>query len=186
MSTNDDCYLGSCILMDFKQSNVLNENAAKSIVLHFGNQTRASLNDRLSQKEVYAIESINRNSDRFHLDTASINRDSLRDKSNCRLIKYAGTLSLQAVDALQSNFAVDNECMKYKNILGEYPRCYRGLGKCHLRAIYSVSPQAAKLALSKKLKYHKASMIQECLQQFKAPKKGKVFQLPGTHWVSIC
>jgi len=29
-------------------------------------------------------------------------------------------------------------------------------------------------------------MIQECLQQFKGPKKGKVFQLRGMHWVSIC
>ncbi len=29
-------------------------------------------------------------------------------------------------------------------------------------------------------------MIQECLQQFKGPKKGKVFQLRETHWVSMC
>jgi hypothetical protein len=116
----------------------LNENAAKSIVLHFRNQTRASLNDPLSQKEVDATENIKGNSDRFHLGTASINRDPLRDKSNCRLIKYAGTLTLEAVDALRSNFAVDKECMKYKSILGVYPRCYRGLGKCHLRALYSV------------------------------------------------
>jgi hypothetical protein len=87
MSTNDDCYIGAYNLMEFKRSDVLNENAAKSIVLHFRNQTRASLNGRLSQKEVDATESINRNSNRFHLGTASINRDPLRDKSNCRLIK---------------------------------------------------------------------------------------------------
>ncbi len=105
-----------------------------------------------AKKEVDATESINGNSDRFHLGTASINRDPLRDKSNCCLIKYAGTLTLEAVDALRSNFAVNKECMKYKSILGDYPRCYRGLGKCHLRALYSVSPQAAKLALSKKVK----------------------------------
>jgi hypothetical protein len=154
-------------------------------LLHFRNQTRASSNDCLGQKEVDATEIINGNSNRFHLGTASINRDPLRDKSNCCLIKYAGTLSLEAVDALHSNFAVDKKCMKYKNILGEYPRCYRGLGKCCLRALYSVLPLAAKLALSKKLIHHEA-LIQECLQQFKGPKKGKVFQLCGTHWVSIC
>jgi hypothetical protein len=102
------------------------------------------------------------------------------------MIKIAGTLSLEAVDALRSNFAVVNECMKYKNILGEYPTCYSGLWKCSLRALYSVLPQAAKLAHSKKLKYREASMIQACLQQFKGPKKGKVFQLRGSHWVSIC
>ncbi len=50
MSTNDDCYPGACNLIEFKQSDVLNENAGKSIVLHFRNQTRASSNDRLSQK----------------------------------------------------------------------------------------------------------------------------------------
>ncbi len=90
MSTKYDCYIGAYNLMEFKQSDVSNEYAAKSIVLHFRNQTRASSNDHLSQKEVDATESINGNSDRFHLGTASINRDPLRDKSNCRLIKYAG------------------------------------------------------------------------------------------------
>ena len=119
-------------------------------MLHFKNPTRASSNDRQSQKAVDATESIKGNSDIFHLGTASISRDPLKDKLNCRLIKIAGTLSLEAVDALRSNFAVDNECMKYKHILGEYPTCYRGLGKCHLRALYSVSPQAPKLAHSKK------------------------------------
>jgi hypothetical protein len=153
-STNDDCYLGADNLMEFKQSDILNENAAKSIMLYFRNQTRASSNDRLSQKEVGATESINGNSNIFHLGTVSISRDPLRDKSNCHLIKIAGTLSLEAVDVLHSNFAVDNECMKYKNILGKHPTCYRGLGKCHLRALYSVLPQAAKLAHSKKLKHH--------------------------------
>ena len=186
MSTNDDCYLGACSLIEFKQSAVSNENAAKSIVLHYMNPTRASSNDRLSQKDVDATESINRNTDRFHLGTMSINRDQLRDKSNCRLIKYAGTLTLEAVDALRSNFAVEKECMKYKSTLGEYPQCYTGLWKCHLRALYSVLPHATKLALSKKLKHHEVSMIQECLQQFKGPEKGKVFQLCRTHWVSIC
>jgi hypothetical protein len=164
----------------------LNENAAKSIVLYFRNQTRALLNDRLSQEEVDATESINGNSDIFHPGTASISRYPLRDKSNFRSIKIAGTLTLEAVDALRSNFAVNNECIKYKNILGEYPTCYRGLGKCHLKALYSVLPQAAKLAHSKNIKHHETSMIQACLQQLKGPRKGKVFQVRGMHWVSIC
>ncbi len=92
-------------------------------MLYFRNQTRASLNDRLSQKDVDATESINGNSNMFHLGTTSISGYPLRDKLNCHLIKIAGTLSLEAVDALRSNFASDNECMKYKNILGEYPTC---------------------------------------------------------------
>jgi hypothetical protein len=149
------------------------------------NPSRAS-NDHLSQKAVNATESINRNSNRCHLGTTSIIRDPLRDKLNCRLIKNVGTLTREAVDALCSNFAVKKECMKCKSTLGEYPQCYTGLGKCHLRALYSVSPPAAKLVLSKKLKHHEVSLIQECLQQCKGPKNRKVFQLHGMHWVSIC
>ncbi len=91
---------------------VLNENAAKSIVLYFRNQIRVSSNDCLSQKEFDATESINRKSNIFHLGTASISSYPLRDKTNCRLIIIAGTWSPEAVDALRSNFAVDNECMK--------------------------------------------------------------------------
>ncbi len=71
------------------------KNAAKSIVLHFRNPTGASLNDRLCQKAVDATESINKNSNRFHLGTASSNRDPLRNKSNCCSINYAGTLTLE-------------------------------------------------------------------------------------------
>jgi hypothetical protein len=175
MSTNDECYLGAYNLIEFKQSDVSNENAAKSIVLYFRNQTRASSNDRLSQKKIDATESINGNSDIFHLGTASISRYPLRDISNCCLIEIEGTLTLETVDALHSNFAADNECMKYKNILGEYPTCYRELGKCHLRALYSVLPQAAKLALSKKLKHHEASMIQHAFNSSKVPRKEKCF-----------
>ncbi len=87
MSTNDDFYLGACNLMEFKQSDVSNENAAKRIMLYFRNQTRASLNDRLSQKDVDATESINGNSNMFHLGTTSISGYPLRDKLNCHLIK---------------------------------------------------------------------------------------------------
>ncbi len=79
MSTNDNCYLGACNLMMFKQSDVSNENAAKSIVLYFRNQTRASSSNRLSQKEVDATESINGNLNIFHLGTTSISRYPLRD-----------------------------------------------------------------------------------------------------------
>jgi hypothetical protein len=100
MSTNDDHYVGACSLIEFRQSAVLNENAAESIVSHFRNPPRASSNDRLSQKAADATESINGNSDRCHLGTASIERYPLRDKSNDRLIKNAGTLTIEAVDAL--------------------------------------------------------------------------------------
>jgi hypothetical protein len=83
-------------------------------------------------------------------------------------------------------FVAKKECMKYKNTLGEYPQCYRGVVKCHLRTIYTVLPLAAKLALFKKSKCHEASMIQKMPSTVQGPKKGKVFQLRKMHWVSIC
>jgi hypothetical protein len=66
-------------------------------------------------------------------------------------------VTIEAIDEPLSNFAVKKEWMKYKSTLGEYLSCYTGMGKCHLRALYSVLPQAAKLAFSKKLKHHEAS-----------------------------
>jgi hypothetical protein len=74
----------------------------------------------------------------------------------------------------------------FKHLLGEYPKCYKGLRKCHLRALCSVLPKAAQLAHSIKIKHHQASEIQECLQLFEGPFGGKVFRLHGTHWISIC
>jgi hypothetical protein len=75
--------------------------------------------------------------------------------------------------------------MKYGSTLGKHPACYTGFRKCHFRALYSVSPKDAKLAYSKKVKHHKESKIQECLQQLKGHMKGKVFWLRGMHWVSL-
>jgi hypothetical protein len=86
MSTNDDCYVGACSLIEFRQSAVSNENAAERIVSHVRNPSRASLNDRLSQKAADATERINRNSDICPLGTASINMYPLRDKLNDCLI----------------------------------------------------------------------------------------------------
>jgi hypothetical protein len=79
MSSNDDCYVGACSLIEFRRSAVLNENAAESMVSPIRTPSRASSNDRLSQKAVDATESINKNSDRCHLGTASIKRYPLRD-----------------------------------------------------------------------------------------------------------
>jgi hypothetical protein len=67
-------------------------------------------------------------------------------------IKKAGVITIEAVDVLLSKFVLKKEWLKKKKLLGEYPKRYKGLWKCHLRALYSVLPKAAKLALSKKNK----------------------------------
>jgi hypothetical protein len=121
MSTNDDRYVGACSLIEFRRLAVSNENAAESNVSHFRNPSSASLNDCLSQKAVDATESINGHSDRRHLVTASIKRYPLRDKSNDRLNPRAGSLTIEAVDALHSIFVVKKKWMKYKDTLGKYP-----------------------------------------------------------------
>ncbi len=101
-------------------------------------------------------------------------------------INKAGVVTIEAFDELVSKFALKKEWLKYKHLPREYPKCYKGSRKCHLRALYSVLLKAAKLAHSKKIKHHQASEIQECLQLFEGQFGGKVFRLCGTHWVSIC
>ncbi len=66
-----------------------------------------------------------------------------------------------------------------------YPDAYTGLKNCHLRALYAVSPRAAKLALSSKAKHKNSLKIHECLQQERGHLKGKVFRLREMHWVSL-
>ncbi len=95
------------------------------------------------------------------------------------MAQKVGIVTIEAHDELISKFALKKEWLKYKHLLGEYPKCYKGLQKCHLRALYSVSPKA------KKIKHHQVSEIQECLQLFEGPFGGKVFCLRGTHWISI-
>jgi hypothetical protein len=146
----------------------------------------ASSHDRCSKKAFHVTESIGGKSVNCHLGSGSNRRVPFRDRSNGSLMKTAGTLSIEAVSNLQMQSAIKQMSMSYCKTLGEYPLVYIGLRKCHLRALYSVSPQAAKLALFKGIRYNQVSEIQDCLQQFKGPKKGKVFQLRQTHWVSIC
>lgn len=117
---------------------------------------------------------------------SAFNRRILRDRSNtinC-LIKIASEVTDEAERALSQCDAI-GKIMKYRCTLGEYPACYVGLKKCHYRALYAVSPKAAKLAYSKQLKHHEESKILECLQQYPGPKNGKVFRLRRSHWVSI-
>jgi hypothetical protein len=138
----------------------------------------ASSHDRCSKKAVHVTERISRK--------WSNRRLPLRNRSNDPLLKQAGTLSIEAVFKLQMQLAIKQMSMSYCKTLGEYPLVYIGLRKCHLRALYSALPQAAKLALSKGIQFNQVSEIQECLQQFKGGKKEKVFQLRQSHWVSIC
>jgi hypothetical protein len=76
------------------------------------------------------------------------------------LAQKAGVVTIEApVDELFSKFALKKEWLKYKLTLGEYPKRYKGLWKCHLRALYSALPKAAKWAHSKKMKPPQASEI---------------------------
>jgi hypothetical protein len=106
--------------MKFIRSAVSNENAALSIMPNCRNPSRASSNDRLTQKAatmtlaVDAMESINGNPNRCHQGTALFDRYPLRvkDKSKFPLELKAGTVTNEAVDELLSNVAVKGEFIK--------------------------------------------------------------------------
>jgi hypothetical protein len=183
MSPEYDCSLAPCGFIQLRGSAVLNKNAIVSINYYSDGCCTGTPSKTVAA--VDATESIINNSDGCHKATTSNHRNPSRDLSRNSLAQKAGVVTIEAVDELVSKFALKKEWLEYKHTLGEYPKHYKGLWKCHLRALYSVSPKAAKLAHSKKIKHHQASEIQECLQLFEGPFGGKVFHLRGMYWVSI-
>jgi hypothetical protein len=179
MSTEDDCNLAPFGLIQLKGSVVLNENAIESI--NYYSDGCCTGTPSKTVEAVDATESIINNSDGCCKATTSNRRNPSRDLSGDSVAQGAGVVIIKAVDELVSKFALKKEWLKYKDALGEYPKCYKGLRKCHLRALYSDLPKAAQSAPSKKIKHHEASETQECLQLFKGPFGGKVFCLHGTH-----
>jgi hypothetical protein len=185
MSTEDDCNLAACGLMQLRGSAVLNENAIVSIN-YYSDGCRTGTPSK-TVEAVDATESIINNSDGCCKATTSKHKNPSRDLLRDSLAQKAGVVTIKAVDKLVSKFMLKKEWLKYIHTLGEYPKRHKGLRECHLtRALYSVLPKATKLAHSKKIKHHQASEIQECLQLFEGPFGGKVLCLHGTHWVSIC
>jgi hypothetical protein len=185
MSTEDDCnLLAACGLIHLRGSAALNENAIESINYYSDGCCTGTPSKTVGA--VDATESIINNSDGCPKSTTSNCRNSSRDLSRDSVAQKAGVVTKEAVDVLVSKFALKKEWLKYKHTLEEYPKHYKGLRICHLRALYSDLPKAAKLAHSKNIKHHQASEIQECLQLFKGPFGRKVFHFHGMHWVSIC
>jgi hypothetical protein len=173
MSTEDDCNLAACCLIQLRGSAVLNENAIESI--NYYSDGCCTETPSKTVEAVDGFESIINNSDGCPKATTSNRKNPSRDSSRNSVAQKAGVVTTEAVDELVSRFVLKKEWLKYKHTLGEYPKHHKGLRKCHLRALYFVSPKAAKLAHSKKIKHHRASEIQECLQLFKGPFGGKVF-----------
>ena len=104
-------------------------------------------------------------------------RRPLRDKLNESLANKAGVVTIEAVNILTTQLAIEKETLHFGSTLGFYPDAYTGLKNCHLKALYLVLPRAAKLALSSKVKHNNSVKIHECLQQERGHLKGKVFRL---------
>jgi hypothetical protein len=184
MSTEDDCNLAACGLIQLRGSAVLNENAIESINYYSDRCCRGTPSKTV--EAVDATESIIKNSDGCPKATTSKSRNPSKDSSLDSLVQKAGVVTIEAYDELISRFKIKKERLKYKVTLGEYPKHYKGFWKSCLRALYFVLPKAVQLAHSKKIKHHQASEIQECLHLFEGPFGRKVFCLHETHWVSIC
>ena len=81
-------------------------------------------------------------------------RHPLSEKSNESLVNKAVFVTIEAVNILTNQLAIEEETLYFGSALGFYPDAYTGLKNCHLRALYAVSPRAAKLALSSKVKHN--------------------------------
>jgi hypothetical protein len=147
MSTEDGCNLAACGLIQLRGSAVLNENAIESI--NYYSDGCCTGTPSKTVEAVDATESIINNSDGCCKATTSNRRNPSRDLSPYSVAQKAGVVTIEAVDELVWKFALKKEWLKYKHMLGEYPKRYKGIWKCHLRALYSDLPKAAKLAHSK-------------------------------------
>jgi hypothetical protein len=148
MSAEDDCNLATCGLIQLRESAVLNENAIVSINYYSDRGCTGTPSNTV--EAVDETESIIYNSDGCCKATTSNRRNPSRDLSCDNLAPKAGVVTIEAVDELVSKFAIKKEWLKYKHMLGEYPKHYNGLQKCHLRALYSVLPKAAKVGTLQK------------------------------------
>jgi hypothetical protein len=157
MSTEDDCNLAAFGLIQLRRSAVLNEHEIESI--NYYSDGCCTGTPSKTVEAVDATESIINNSDGCRKATTSNCRNPSRDLSHNSVAPKAGVVTIEAFDELVSKFALKKEWLKYKHTLGEYPKHFKGLRKCHLRALNSVFPKAAKLAHSKKIKHHQVSEI---------------------------
>jgi hypothetical protein len=141
MSTEDDCNLAACGLIQLRGSEVLKENAIVSN--NFNSDGCCTGTPSKTVEAVDATKTIINDSDGCCKATTSNCRHPFRDSSCDSLAPKAGVVTREAVDELVSKFHSKKEWLKYKHLLGEYPKCYKGLRKCHLRALYSALPKAA-------------------------------------------
>jgi hypothetical protein len=148
MLTKDDCNLAACGLIQLRGSAVLNENAIENI--NYYSDGCCTGTPSKTVEDIDATESIINNSDGCCKATTSNCRNPSRDSSRESLAQKAEVVTIEAYDELVSKFALKKEWLKYKDTLGEYPKRFKGFWICHLRALYSVLPKAAQLALSKK------------------------------------
>jgi hypothetical protein len=120
--TEDDCNLAACGLIQLRGPVVLNENAIESINYYFDRCCTRSSSKTV--KAVDANESIINNSDGCCKATTTSNRrNPSRDLSRDSMAQKAGVVTIEAVDEVVSKFVLKKEWLKFKHMLGEYPKC---------------------------------------------------------------
>jgi hypothetical protein len=140
MLKKNDCILATCGLIQLRGTAVLNENAIVSI--NYYSDGCCTGTPSKTVEAVDATESIINNFDGCCKATTSNSRSLSRDFSRESLVQNYRVVTIEAVNELVSKFALKKEWLKYKYMLEEYPKHYKGLRKCHLRALYSVLPKA--------------------------------------------
>jgi hypothetical protein len=101
MSTEDDCNLATCGLIQLRGSAVLSENAIDSI--NYYSDGCCTGTPSKTVEAVDATESIINNSDRYCKATTSNRRNPSRDLSHDSVAQKAGVVTIEAVDELVSN-----------------------------------------------------------------------------------
>jgi hypothetical protein len=104
MSTEDDCNLATCGLIQLRGSAILSENAIESI--NYCSDGCCTGTPSKSVEAVDATESIINNSDGCCKATTSNRRNPSRDSSRDSVAQKAGVVTIEAVDKLVSKFVL--------------------------------------------------------------------------------
>jgi len=78
-----------------------------------------------------------------------------------------------------------SEAEPYTKSHEKYPENFVGSGKCHLRALWNVSQEAAKEASEENVSYKNINAVMEILLKYKNKEKGQVFHLQKEHWTAL-
>ena len=107
------------------------------------------------------------------------------EKQAAIFISWCSDAQQKTINELETLNLAESKVKVYRSLLREYSTGTTGVGHCHLRALYNVSPDAAHAAMDQKLLHKNNSGVHDLLANYVNVKQGRVFRLWDQHWVAL-